>query len=261
MPTLFILHGWTIAAGSQAKWEPFLASLKNNLQRPITLVFLPLPGLSHPLNEEWHLDDYVQWLDDQIQKHLIHNHQIQNHHIRDPRAKLTDDEQIFLLGHSFGGQISIRFAATHPDLISKLILIDASGMRDRRWWARLKRALFWTIAKVGKVFFQQAGLRRLLYKLAGEQDYQQASPMLRQTMKNVLNEEIVNDLPNLQVPTLLVWGEKDTQTPLRHGRYYAQLITRSKLVVIPEARHSPHFTHVGATAKAVSEFCDDSSYN
>lgn len=229
MPTLYLLHGWSSDPHNQTKWQPLTDALQ---QVGIHSTFLPIPGLDTKLDTPWQLSDYITWLQDQ----------------------LTNDQAVWLLGHSFGGQLATRFAATHPQLVEKLILIDSSGIRDRSAWLTLKRGLFWLLAKVGKSVTRSPWARSALYRLAREKDYFQANPILRQTMTAVLKDEIIADAQKISCPTLIIWGQRDAVTPLHLGKQLAKLIPHSQFEVIEGARHSPHFTHLTTVVKLVSAF-------
>lgn len=228
---VFILHGWAVSPDNEAKWGTFRAALE---KKEIRSVFLGLPGLTTPLSEVWDLDDYVAWL-----------------------AQQLPSKPVVLLGHSFGGQISVRFAAKYPERISKLILVASSGIRDKTLKAKFKRSVLYCAAKVGKVFSFIPYARKLLYLVAGERDYYQASPLLRQTMANVVQDEVITDIPKVVAPTVLIWGENDTVTPLRNTTVFKTIPT-SKLVTIPDARHSPQFTHPEKVAQIAAEFLEAS---
>jgi pimeloyl-ACP methyl ester carboxylesterase len=226
---VFILHGWAVDPHNAAKWQRFCAVLKT---AGIQTEVLETPGLTTPLNEVWQLQDFVDWLG----------------------GKLAGEKRVFLLGHSFGGQIAIRFAAQHPEKVSELILIDSAGIRAFSLKAKVKRAVFFAAAKIGKMFFRGESFRRLLYKLAQEKDYFSASPLLRKTMANVIETEVLEDLTKIQAKSLVIWGRNDTVTPLSHGEIFAEKIPNSTLKIIDNARHSPQFTHTDEVAKIVSAF-------
>ncbi len=226
---IFLLHGWSVDKNNELKWLPFMRELENLGYRP---VFLGLPGLSSPLHEVWELDDYVRWLE----------------------TKLKGKRDVILLGHSFGGQLAIRYAATHPRQIAHLILVASSGIRDWSLKAKVKRAGFWVAAKIGKIFFDVPIARQLLYKLARERDYLNAPPLLRRTMSLILDQEVIDEAAALHVPTLLIWGEQDRVTPTKIARRYQNLIADSDLQLIPKARHSPHYSHSHQVAKLIKQW-------
>jgi len=226
---IYLLHGWAVDQFNQRKWQPLIEALEKKKIQP---VFLKIPGLTGPLDQVWGLQDFVNWL----------------------AAELPKKGKVILLGHSFGGQIAIRFAAQNPDRVEKLILVDSAGIRDHSFQATLKRQVFWLAAKVGKLFFRSQIARQLLYILARERDYNTAPPLLKRSMSLVLDDEIVDDLPKLLCPTLIIWGENDTTTPLKFGKIKKKAIANSDLKVINGARHSPQFTHVDQVASEIAGF-------
>jgi len=234
--TLYILHGWAVreGTGNQEKWQEMLTALKKNGIKP---VFLKIPGLSAPLDEVWTLDDFSSWLG----------------------SKLKGKENVMILGHSFGGQLAIRYSAAHQDQVSRLVLIDPAGIRDMAFKPRVKRTVFLMVAKLGKLLFKADIFRKTLYKMTGERDYQNAPPLLRRSMSNILDDEVLDDLPNISCPTQLIWGRNDTATPFKNAQIMKDSIKGSKLYVVEDARHSPHFTHTNETAVAVAKFINSSS--
>lgn len=215
-PILYILHGW---AYTTEKWKPLCNQLK---QQGYVVKLLKIPGLTAPLPAVWHLADYVNWLAEQI----------------------SDKQPIVLLGHSNGGRIAISFAALHPEKVSHLILIDSAGIYHQEAPLRLKRFAFKTTAKIGRKIIKSAFIRKVLYKLAREHDYEQAEGLvMRQTMTNLLVTDLRAKMPSISVPTLIIWGEQDKTTPLTDGKIIHRLIPHSQLHIIPQARHSPQFTH------------------
>ena len=226
--SIYLLHGWAVNQLNQDKWLPLIDKLAN---QAVKAVFLPIPGLTSPLNEVWDLPDFIKWL-----------------------GHTLPDKPVILLGHSFGGQLAAAFAAQYPDRVEKLILIDRSGVRDNSPLAETKRTVFLIMAKVGKFLFKNEALRKFLYKAAREQDYLNAPPLLRRSMSNILDAEIGHELPKIKCSTLLIWGRNDKVTPLWLGQFFKQRISHSRLAVIDEARHSPQFTHVQEVAQLVTDF-------
>ncbi len=234
-PPIVILHGWAIDQQNDLKWQPFMDFLKKAGGK---VYFLPLPGLSSPLTKVWQLNDYVNWVHEQ----------------------LRGEEHIILLGHSFGGQLAVRYTSIFPEQVTCLVLIDPSGIRPFTFTAKLKRKIFATIAKLGKVLFPFKVGRTILHTLAREKDYLHASPMLRKTMRNVLEDQIINDLSRIQIPTCIIWGDQDTITPVSHAQLFAGGIQGSQLHFIAGARHSPQFTHVELTAETVKNFLEQARF-
>lgn len=228
-PEVLILHGWAISTQNETKWQPFREELSN---AGINTTFLAIPGMDTPLDEPWSLADYVTWLDTQLS------------------AKKT----YILLGHSFGGQLAVRYAATYPEKISKLVLIASAGIRDHSLFAQVKRTFFFVVAKVGKLFFSHPFFRKMLYMFAREHDYEQASPVMRKTMQLVTADEIREDIADIPCPVQLVWGKLDTSTPYKNTDIFLEALPNATLCSIETARHSPQFTHPVETGRCISQF-------
>jgi len=229
---IWILHGWAQGPGNQQKWQPLMDFLNQN---EIEARFLEIPGLDHDLDEVWTLGDYTRWLSEILPKGPVN-----------------------LLGHSFGGQLSVKFAAENPARINRLILIGPSGIKDNSLPAVLKRNFFKIFAKAGKMFTSSEALRKILYKASREIDYLNASPKLRETMKSVLESEILADIEKIKNPTLLIWGKHDKASPYKFNNYYRERVNGLVFVSRPDARHSPQFTEPENIAKIIANFLKES---
>ena len=225
---IYILHGWSTDPQNEEKWQGCMHELRAIGINPH---FLPIPGLDTSLDEPWELDTYVDWL-----------------------LETLPERPACVLGHSFGGQIAATAAARHPKRFERLILIDNSGTRDWRFAAKIKRWVFFFLAKIGRPLASIALIRSFVYKIIGEQDYLKASPVLRQTMSAVVSTDIRSELPSVACPTLFIWGADDAVTPLYMGEHFAQLVPDSNMVVISQARHSPQFTHTTQVVNAIRKW-------
>lgn len=212
---IFILHGWTY---TQKPWNFLLQALR---EAGLNAELLPIPGLTAATDHAWTLDDYVTWFGKQIAK----------------------EKKVILIGHSNGGRISLAFAARYPEKVQQLILIDSAGLAEKRLSVKIKRGVFGAAAKVGKKFTKSETSRRVLHKLARVKDYEQASPHMRETMKNLLAVDLTPELKNITAPTLIMWGSQDTTTPLADAHILQKNISGAQLQVIDGAKHSPHITH------------------
>ncbi len=224
MSKILILHGWTYQTDT---WQPLIAALK---ERGLDPEMLLVPGLTDGTNPIWTLDDYVAWL----------------------KEKAAAHERVILIGHSNGGRISLAFAAKYPEKVERLILLDSAGIPSTGLRA-LKRRIFKVVAKAGRSVTEAEWLRKLIYKLARVNDYSDATPEMKRTMANLISADLGLVLDRIQAPTLIIWGANDTVTPLRDGEVMHRGIRGSRLVVIPEARHSPHVTHTQQLAGILAE--------
>ena len=71
----------------------------------------------------------------------------------------------------------------------------------------------------------------------GSSDYNNASPMMRAILSKVVNEDLKEKMPLIKAPTLLIWGENDTATPLRDAKIMEKLIPNAGLVSFPGCGH------------------------
>lgn len=155
-----------------------------------------------------------------------------------------------LVGHSFGGRIAIKLAATKPQLVKKLVLVDSAGFVDK------KRQSMKFLAKLVKPLFAPAWMQRIrtrIYTKIGAEDYL-ATPVLQKTFMNIIKEDLSDDVSRIRVPTLLLWGENDTETPVMYGRRMHEKIHNSQLVVLPNAGHFSFLDKPGEFYQAFIRF-------
>lgn len=233
---IMILHGWA-RAGKEKKYDVLKEILEDKGYR----VYLPdLPGFGANIakKEDLTFDDYIQFLADFIKEKNL--------------------KKVILLGHSFGGRIAIRYTALHPEIVEKLILTGASGIPHPL--PSLKKKIIFIATKITRPIFLLPPFslfyklfRKAVYYSLGEMDYYQAGS-LAQTFKNVYKVSIADNLERINNPTLLLWGENDTITPLVDGQYMQAQLKNSKLVVIPNATHKLPYEKPLEFAQAVVRF-------
>lgn len=214
---IVILHGWGL---SGTTFEPLAQSLKKLGYR----VFAPdLPGFGaskipdHPLT----LSDYAQFLDGYLKKHAI--------------------VQTILIGHSFGGRVSLKYNELYPKCIRALILSGTPGFTP----IPKKRLLFFiTLAKIGGFLFSipplslvEDSVRRWYYYVVGAREFFRAEGAMRETFKRIVREDLVSSMQAITIPTLLLWGEYDIIVPPSIAERMHRLIVNSEFIIIPEANH------------------------
>jgi pimeloyl-ACP methyl ester carboxylesterase len=158
------------------------------------------------------------------------------------------------LGHSFGGKVSINIAAAEPELVHKLILVDASGLRPSpSVAARFKRS----VARAGRLagYFGPPGraLRKLAYAKVASPDYRDAGP-LRPSFVKIVNEDVTELLPRISASTLLVWGAQDEDVPVRYAQEMERLISDAGLVVLEPAGHFSYLDQPDRFCRVIRHF-------
>ncbi|HEY8361999.1 MAG TPA: alpha/beta hydrolase [Tissierellaceae bacterium] len=150
-------------------------------------------------------------------------------------------DKITLIGHSFGGKLSIILGSKYPELVEKIVLIDSAGLIPKRGPKYyIKVYSFKTLKLLYKnLFFWIKDDEKLekLYKKFGSTDYKEASGVMRKILVTVVNENLFPLLNKIKAPTLLIWGENDTATPLYMGKIMEKEIKDSGLIVFEGAGH------------------------
>ena len=219
---IVLLHGWR---SDSSIWSSFVEQLAPSA--PVYALDLPGFGGSPLHKESLTLADYTETLAAFAQKLRL--------------------EKLILIGHSFGGRVAIRYAATNPQALQLLILIDSAGFVSK------KAAFIKPFAKLLKLLCLIPGWRGFAYSFLGAEDYL-ATPKLRQTFRNIISEDLSDRMKEITVPTLLVWGENDTATPLSFAHTMNRLIPRAKLRIIPKAGHFSFIDDAPMASAAVSSF-------
>lgn len=136
-----------------------------------------------------------------------------------------------LVGHSMGGYICLRLAATHPELVRRLVLAAASGVPTGRTLTGsllpLTGALLRSVPRFWPI---------LVYDAA-----RSGPGMLLQASREILASDIREALDRIAVPTLILWGEHDTLLPPPCGALLKAQIRGSRLIVLSGAGHVPMF--------------------
>jgi pimeloyl-ACP methyl ester carboxylesterase len=207
-----VLHGW---GGRIESMAPVVACL----QPAFRVIAVDLPGFGRapaPAGA-WGTGDYSDWLAALLRSRGI--------------------ERAHLLGHSFGGKVSLCLAAAHPGMVDKLILVDASGLRSAPSpVAKVKRALSRAARAAGRWGPMGRRVRQAVYERVASADYRDAGP-LRPTFVKVVNEDVTSLLPRITAPVLLVWGSDDDAVPVGHAQKMERLIPDAGLVVFQGAGH------------------------
>ena len=200
---IVLLHGW----GQNIE---MMMPLGNNLPNyHITIVDFPGFGKSSEPKTSYTIYDYVEWLEELLKQLNIH--------------------KPIIMGHSFGGRVAILYASRNP--VEKLVLFGAPCIRHEH--KSLKESILKSIKKM-------PGMNKLgeyAKKYIGSPDYRNASPIMRETLVNVINEDLSNYAKKIECPTLLIWGTNDTEAPIEDARELESLLIDGGLVELPGLTH------------------------
>ena len=210
---LVMLHGWGQNLQSLQPMGELLATHAN-----IHMIDLPGFGKSAPPPEDWDTAQYA----DRICQYL------------DAQGIAQAD----LVAHSVGGRISIRLAHKHPERVRSMTLINAAGLKRQRTFGQSLRSQW--IATMRNTFKLSPLYRDELLtwhsQKYGSRDYLNAGA-LKGTFIKVVNEDLTELAQQIKAPVLLLWGEKDTETPVEMGHRYHSLFPNSELITIPNRDH------------------------
>jgi len=146
-----------------------------------------------------------------------------------------------LVGHSFGGRVAIMLAAHQNIEIDSLVLVDAAGVKPHRNLRYYFKVYSFKAAKtlMRLALSNEKYTSRIERMRArrGSSDYANASPAMRAIMSKVVNEDLTPLLSSVSKPTLLIWGENDTATPISDAKKMEQLIPDAGLVSFPGCGH------------------------
>ncbi|MDE6356207.1 MAG: alpha/beta hydrolase [Clostridia bacterium] len=196
---VLLLHGY----GS--KKESFYYQI-NFLEKnyTVTAVDFPAFGASEAPDGAWGVGDYAEWL----KKFIL--------------AAGLDKPHI--IAHSFGARVAIKLLAQNPNLCEKLIITGGAGLvkpRSPQYIRRVKR-----YRMIKKIF------PRYAEKHFGSEEYKKLSPVMKESYKKIVNEDLKEFAAKISNKTLLVYGREDTVTPAaEEGETFARLIKDSKLII------------------------------
>lgn len=161
-----------------------------------------------------------------------------------------------LLGHSFGGRVGILYSSRNP--VDKLILVDAAGIKPKRSLNYYRKVYTFKAMKrlMYLIYGRVEAERRLDARRAkaGSSDYASATPMMRRILSKVVNEDLTDRLELIKAPTLLIWGENDTATPLSDAQKMEKLIPDAGLVSFPGCGHYSFLDNPGQFAAVLRSF-------
>ena len=211
---IILMHGWGCNLTT-------LQSVEKVAMENHTVYNVDFPGFgeSQEPSQVWGVEEYTQLIEQFV--------------------KAENIENPILLGHSFGGRVGILYSSRNK--VNKLILVDAAGVKPRR---SLKYYFKVYTYKLGKklmplIYGKERAQQRIdaMRAKRGSSDYNNASPMMRAILSKVVNEDLKEKMPLIKAPTLLIWGENDTATPLRDAKIMERLIPNAGLVSFPGCGH------------------------
>jgi len=223
---LLILHGW----GSRSNnWQRVGEILTKN---GIKVIIPDLPGFgqSDKPTIAWNLDDYCDFVEEFV--------------------KILGLEKFSILGHSFGGALAVKCGLKFPEKMDKLFLASAACFRRKT----PKKRFLYILSKIfPSCFLSSSLLRRAFYRFIVKSDYPSVNGIIKEIYLKVIKQDLSDVLSQIQIPTVIICGEKDNITPLNDAKIINQKIKDSKLEIIPNVGHDINLKAPEKLAEIISK--------
>ncbi len=242
---IILIHG---SMGSLHMWEGWVEALKDRAR----VISVDLPG--HGLTGAWPRDEYtVEAYADFIEV----------------LADALNLDRFAVAGHSMGGAVAWTFAATRPDRVSHLILVDSAGFPSGGPAPLpLRLARLPVLGDLGIWFKPEQMVRRALTEVYADPamvtperirryaDLQRFPGNRHATLLRARTQEPLDStvLKRLDVPTLVIWGARDRWVQVSDAFRFQQNIRAARLAIFEKLGHNPMEEDPRATAAAVDAF-------
>jgi len=214
--TLLMLHGWGDTAKTYSK-------LIEELQQDCLILAVDMPGFggTQPPESAWGLEDYADFI---------------NHWLKKINVSKIDA----IVGHSYGGSIAIVGLASGTLSASNLVLIASAGIRNKN---TARKKVLKAAARVGKLPLyllpqhKRRAIKAKFYSSIGSDVA--LLPHMELTFKRMIGHDVRGEAAKVKIPTLIIYGSKDKDTPVGDGHILNRSITGSQLEILD----SGHFIH------------------
>lgn len=215
---IIILPGW----GNTKETFKYIIDYFKEDNR-IFIMDYPGFGMSEEPKEELLLEDYIELILKMVEKEKINNP--------------------IIIAHSFGG----RLVSILNELISikKLILIDVAGIKRFNLKLYLKTKFFKIIKKLNK------NLAKKIEKKFSSSDYKDLSPIMKKTFNNIIKVNLKSNYKKIKTETLIIWGEKDEDTPLKDAYLLKKIIKNSALIIYKDKHHYSYLEDIYLTNRII----------
>jgi len=215
MKTILFLHGWGGDENSFANILPFFSKYFNCLTPSLPMFQKDQDSPDTP----WTLDNYADYVEKYLDSHNV--------------------EKCHIMAHSFGARVTTILVTRNPDRFERIVLTGAAGIRRRKLSTFIKIKFYKLKRKLG--FKQKSG---------GSSDYQKLTNIGRKTFQNIINRDLRPEIKQITNHTLLIFGKKDTSTPVKLGKKWAKLSPNAKLLIY---KQRGHFAFIDETSRFIKD--------
>lgn len=229
--TILILPGW---GNTRETFSNIINLLKEKYK--IYIIDYPFFGNSPMPNKELTIYDYSE---------LIHNF-IKDNHINNP----------IIIAHSFGGRIASILISKYKLQVDKLILFDVAGIKRFNIKLFFKTKLYKILKGLTYLLpkcTQEKIRNKLLLKFSSN-DYLNIPNIMKRTFQNIIKEDLRKYYKTINTETLIIWGEKDLDTPLKDAKYLNSIIKNSELIIYKNSTHFSYLEYSYLTNKILDKY-------
>lgn len=217
--TIVFLHGW---GQNIEMMEPLAKPFQNDYH--VIIFDLPGFGKSEEPPHAWTLQEYVEMIHAYLEEKKI--------------------EKPNLVGHSFGGKISLLYASMYP---TKNLVLLASPYKVRR----KKPSLSVRILKQTKKLPGLKKVSEYLKSKMGSTDYKNATPIMRDVLVKHVNTDLTQDAKKITCPTIMIWGTDDQAVPLSDAYELEKIIQNSAVIVYEKKTHYAYLENLNQTVRII----------
>ena len=236
-----LLHGW--GCDGRTHMAGVAEALKG--EHRVMLTDFPGFGRSGRPPEPWGVPEYAAALKDLLEQ--------------------TGFTPCAAVGHSFGCRVAAWAGSEWPEIFTKLIFTGAAGIRKepdeaarkRSREYRTKKEWLHRMEKIAPLRSVAERMEDSLRKKYGSADYNALDEEMRQTFVKVVNLDLRDRYPRLRQPTLLIWGDADTETPLWMGQEMEKLIPDAGLAILEGGSHFAYLEQAGRFNTIAAHFLRD----
>jgi len=209
MDTIIFLHGW---GAKSETFSPILGYFKRNF-RVLCIDFDCNP------NRVMTLDDYVTQVEEQLATEGV--------------------SRCNIIAHSFGARVAVLLSLRNPDLVKKMVLTGAAGLKPR-----------FSVFRWLKIKYSKFRVKLGLKPCRGSADYRKLSPTGKATFKNIILRDLSAEITLLDVETLLIHGRNDRAVPLYLAKRWTKFQRCGTLEIY---KHAGHFPFIDEPARFISD--------
>jgi len=251
-PTMLLVHG---ISSSLDYFGPSIPLLAKSF-RLLAIDLLGFGGSDKPKGKAYSLKLYADLIREFIEK-----------------TGAASEGPVFATGHSMGGKYLLATALIHPGTFGKLVLSNTDGFITLPSFARAmslpglrhilkpivtrqdiaEKMLAAAVHRLDKV---PPDTYRKILEIARDHD---AFETVMGLNRNLLNLDLKRTglrarLNEIDIPTLIIWGDRDRYMSPKFAQVALREIPGSKLVMIPDCGHSPMLEHPEEFTTAIRQF-------